>query len=132
MVLPFPAAPAFPTKHHNVSPSHGRTEWTPYTMALDADAIADCVLATFHQLPDKRKPRPRNDGSREWVPLSGIVLSKGNHPHRPQSRFVAYAYRIARRQAFMRIPGVRTIPIELLTLQPWPGSPLYRLLPAMA
>jgi hypothetical protein len=48
------------------------------TMTFGADAIADCVLATFDQLPDKRKPRPRNDGSREWVPLAGIVLSKGN------------------------------------------------------
>ncbi|CAO2653176.1 Nn.00g025870.m01.CDS01 [Neocucurbitaria sp. VM-36] len=44
----------------------------------DADAIASCVLRTFDQLPDKRKPRPRTDGSREWVPLAGIVLSKGN------------------------------------------------------
>jgi tRNA-specific adenosine deaminase 1 len=47
-------------------------------MTADADAIADCVLATFDRLPDKRKPRPRNDGSKEWVPLAGIVLSKGN------------------------------------------------------
>lgn len=47
-------------------------------MTVDADAIADCVLATFDQLPDKRKPRPRNHGSKEWVPLAGIVLSKGN------------------------------------------------------
>ncbi|KAJ4330928.1 hypothetical protein N0V95_009977 [Ascochyta clinopodiicola] len=46
------------------------------TPDADADAIADCVLSTFAQLPEKRKPRPRNDGSREWVPLSGIVLSK--------------------------------------------------------
>jgi tRNA-specific adenosine deaminase 1 len=50
-------------------------------MAPDADAIADCVLKTFQALPDKRKPRPRNDGSREWVPLAGIVLSQGNRPH---------------------------------------------------
>lgn len=49
-------------------------------MTPDADAIADCVLDTFAQLPDKRKPRPRTDGSREWVPLSGIVLAKGDTP----------------------------------------------------
>jgi hypothetical protein len=48
------------------------------TMAVDANAIADCVLATFDQLPEKRKPRPRNDGAKEWVPLAGIVLSKGS------------------------------------------------------
>jgi hypothetical protein len=47
------------------------------TMAVDANAVADCVLASFDQLEDKRKPRPRNDGTREWVPLAGIVLSKG-------------------------------------------------------
>jgi hypothetical protein len=46
-------------------------------MAVDANAVADCVLASFDQLEDKRKPRPRNDGTREWVPLAGIVLSKG-------------------------------------------------------
>ncbi|KAF2029348.1 hypothetical protein EK21DRAFT_68003 [Setomelanomma holmii] len=47
-------------------------------MHVDPDAIADCVLETFDGLPEKRKPRPRCDGLREWVPLSGIVLSKGN------------------------------------------------------
>lgn len=46
-------------------------------MTPDADAVADCVLAAFDQLPEKRKPRPRHDGSKEWVPLAGIVLSKG-------------------------------------------------------
>lgn len=45
-------------------------------MTVDADAIADCVLAAFDQLPEKRKPRPRHDGAKEWVPLAGIVLSK--------------------------------------------------------
>ena len=47
-------------------------------MPPDANAIADCVLRAFAQLPEKRKPRPRHDGAREWVPLAGIVLSKGN------------------------------------------------------
>ncbi|XP_014554279.1 hypothetical protein COCVIDRAFT_105400 [Bipolaris victoriae FI3] len=47
-------------------------------MAPDPDAIARCVLDTFDSLPDKRKPRPRSHGAREWVPLAGIVLSKGN------------------------------------------------------
>ncbi|KAI1519907.1 Adenosine-deaminase domain containing protein [Pyrenophora tritici-repentis] len=41
----------------------------------DATAIADCVLEAFDRLPDKRKPRSRNDGSREWVPLAGIVTT---------------------------------------------------------
>ncbi|EMD60657.1 hypothetical protein COCSADRAFT_98683 [Bipolaris sorokiniana ND90Pr] len=47
-------------------------------MAPDPDAIAHCVLDTFDSLPDKRKPRPRSHGAREWVPLAGIVLSKGD------------------------------------------------------
>lgn len=59
------------TGHNNA-----RIFYTFSTMT-DPDAIADCVLSTFDGLPDKRKPRPRNDGSREWVPLSGIVLVKG-------------------------------------------------------
>jgi hypothetical protein len=48
------------------------------TTTIDGDAIADCVLAAFDQLPEKRKPRRRNDGSREWVPLAGIVFSKSD------------------------------------------------------
>jgi len=50
----------------------------PTTMTPDANAIADCVLEAFDRLPEKRKPRPRNDASREWVPLAGIVMCKGN------------------------------------------------------
>jgi hypothetical protein len=59
-----------------------------------ADAIADCVLSTFHQLPEKRKPRPRIDGSREWVPLAGIVLSKGMQSVQvhPEGTVAAYAH----------------------------------------
>ncbi|KAL7772344.1 hypothetical protein CFE70_002303 [Pyrenophora teres f. teres 0-1] len=44
-------------------------------MMPDANAIADCVLEAFDRLPEKRKPRSRNDGSREWVPLAGIVAT---------------------------------------------------------
>ncbi|RMZ66531.1 hypothetical protein GMOD_00001873 [Pyrenophora seminiperda CCB06] len=47
-------------------------------MTPDANAIAACVLEAFNRLPEKRKPRPRNDGSREWVPLAGIVLCKAS------------------------------------------------------
>ena len=42
------------------------------------DAIADCVISTFNSLPAKFKPRTLADGRREWVPLAGIVLSRGN------------------------------------------------------
>lgn len=81
--------PAFSTKtHHDVSPSDDGTQGA-LTMTPDADAIADCVLSTFDGLPDKRKPRPRSHGSREWVPLSGIVLSKSNHPTNCWTRLVA-------------------------------------------
>jgi hypothetical protein len=63
---PEPPPPRYVCKH-----------MSPSTMLIDANDIADCVLATFDQLPEKRKPRPRNDGSKEWVPLAGILLSKG-------------------------------------------------------
>jgi hypothetical protein len=49
----------------------------PLSLTPDADAIAECVLSTFDSLPEKRKPRARGDGAREWVPLAGIVLVKG-------------------------------------------------------
>jgi hypothetical protein len=82
---------------YNVSPDMGApSALVTSIMTPSADAIADCVLATFEQLPDKRKPRPRTDGSREWVPLSGIVLSQGNTPTKSRTRLVAYAYRIVK------------------------------------
>ncbi|ROW16552.1 hypothetical protein VPNG_02878 [Cytospora leucostoma] len=42
-------------------------------MTSEADKIACVVLEEFDRLPSKRKPRVRDNGSREWVPLSGIV-----------------------------------------------------------
>ena len=45
---------------------------------LHADLIAERVLETFHRLPSKYHPRILTNGQREWVPLAGIVLSKGN------------------------------------------------------
>ncbi|TID24311.1 hypothetical protein E2P81_ATG02612 [Venturia nashicola] len=48
--------------------------------AISGDEIASCVLDAFRKLPAKRKPRPRLDDSREWVPLSGVVLAKDEEP----------------------------------------------------
>jgi hypothetical protein len=45
---------------------------------VSGDEIASCVLETFRKLPAKGKPRQRPNGSREWVPLSGVVLAKGS------------------------------------------------------
>jgi hypothetical protein len=42
-------------------------------MAVTADAVADATLQQFDKLPQRRKPQDRGNGSREWVPLSGIV-----------------------------------------------------------
>ena len=41
------------------------------------DQIADVVLAKFETLPAKSKPTNDTDGIRNWVPLSGIVISTG-------------------------------------------------------
>jgi hypothetical protein len=49
----------------------------PSIMSVHPDSIASCVLDTFDKLPERRKPRPRGDGSKEWIPLAGIVLVKG-------------------------------------------------------
>lgn len=45
-------------------------------MLKHADAVAECVLRAFEALPAKAKPRTYPNGSREWVPLSGIVVSR--------------------------------------------------------
>lgn len=41
------------------------------------DNIANSVLDTFSTLPAKYRPRQLPEGRREWVPLAGIVLSRG-------------------------------------------------------
>jgi tRNA-specific adenosine deaminase 1 len=47
-------------------------------MATEADEVAAAVLETFNKLPAKRKPAVRDNGLREWVPLSGIVVKGTN------------------------------------------------------
>ena len=39
--------------------------------------IASLVHAHFDALPPRSKPTVRPDGTREWIPMSGIVLVKG-------------------------------------------------------
>ena len=41
--------------------------------------VATLVLDTFAALPTRCKPRHYPDGSREWTPISGIVLAKDQH-----------------------------------------------------
>ncbi|CZT15690.1 related to tRNA-specific adenosine deaminase 1 [Ramularia collo-cygni] len=41
------------------------------------DDVARCVLDTFDILPAAYRPRQLPEGRREWVPLAGIVLSRG-------------------------------------------------------
>jgi tRNA-specific adenosine deaminase 1 len=43
-------------------------------MGNGADDIAAVVLGEFRKLPAKRRPAVRDNGLREWVPLSGIVV----------------------------------------------------------
>lgn len=42
-------------------------------MPAEADEVASIVLDLFSTLPAKRKPCIRDNGTREWVPLAGIV-----------------------------------------------------------
>jgi len=39
--------------------------------------IAAFVHAHFDALPARYKPRTRDDGSREWIPMSGFVVVQG-------------------------------------------------------
>lgn len=42
--------------------------------------IASLVHAHFDGLPSRSKPTVRPDGTKEWIPMSGIVIVKGEHP----------------------------------------------------
>lgn len=44
-------------------------------MSSLSERVATLTLATFASLPRKSKPRIHPDGSREWIPCSGIVLA---------------------------------------------------------
>ncbi|PHH81725.1 hypothetical protein CDD82_73 [Ophiocordyceps australis] len=48
-------------------------------MSPQANSIARAVIAQFHALPPKRKPRIRDNGVHDWVPLSGIVAQVDGH-----------------------------------------------------
>lgn len=52
-------------------------------MGVFEDRVVDNILDKFHSLLPKCKPIFRTDGHHDWVPLSGIVLTKGadNGPH---------------------------------------------------
>ncbi|KAI0540384.1 adenosine deaminase/editase [Xylaria digitata] len=45
-------------------------------MPVKSDLIASLVQQEFDKLPPKRKPVVRDNGLREWVPLSGIVAEE--------------------------------------------------------
>ncbi|KAG8166553.1 hypothetical protein KVR01_002242 [Diaporthe batatas] len=47
-------------------------------MTTEADEVASLVLEQFERLPAKRKPSSRDNGTREWVPLAGIVARHGD------------------------------------------------------
>lgn len=80
------------------------------------DDVQACVLCAFDALPAKCKPRARDSTAREWVPLAGIVLSKGTHlMSREASCFAdAAASRASRRRihADLRRSGVTTSEIH--------------------
>ncbi len=48
-------------------------------MTVSSDLIASLVQQEFDKLPTKRKPVVRDNGLREWVPLSGIVAEGIQH-----------------------------------------------------
>ncbi|KAL4793558.1 adenosine deaminase/editase [Aspergillus venezuelensis] len=52
----------------------GDTEFAPLS-----SRIADLVHAYFDGLPKRSKPIVRDDGTAEWIPMTGIVLVKGEN-----------------------------------------------------
>ncbi|KAK2075257.1 hypothetical protein P8C59_009399 [Phyllachora maydis] len=45
-------------------------------MTVDSEGIADAVIREYEKLPSNRRPVLRDNGTQEWVPLSGIVAKK--------------------------------------------------------
>jgi len=46
-------------------------------MVASEDDIVAAVLRNFEALPASFKPHNRGNGNQEWVPLSGIVITRG-------------------------------------------------------
>ena len=42
------------------------------------DQIAESIHSIFDSLPAKCKPRTSTSGVREWIPLSGIAIARGD------------------------------------------------------
>ena len=72
------------------------------------DAIADCVLNTFHTLQPNFKPRRLADGRKEWVPLAGIVLSRQGTYNSNRGNVSTTDNTIL--AAKMILPSLRTLP----------------------
>ena len=49
----------------------------PSPEASFEDAIVNAVFRAFDTLPTKSKPMLQSTGIQTWVPLSGIVISRG-------------------------------------------------------
>ncbi|KAI1185334.1 hypothetical protein F5B17DRAFT_408401 [Nemania serpens] len=56
-----------------------------HDMTVKSDLIASLVQREFDRLPSKRKPVLRDNGLREWVPLSGIVAEGTDPAYLPHS-----------------------------------------------
>ena len=64
----------FGTRSSFASP--GRS-YVTLIMGSIEDRVVRSIHERFNALPSKNKPRVFPDGSREWVPLSGIALVRG-------------------------------------------------------
>jgi hypothetical protein len=76
-------------------------------MANEADDIALAVLEEFRKLTAKRKPAVRDNGLREWVPLSGIVVKGKGFLETSQLDFVyILTLKLEIRSQFLTMCGV--------------------------
>lgn len=66
------------TRQPLASPATDIYTTTVFLMPSEADEVASVVLELFGRLPAKRKPTVRENGTREWVPLAGIVARHGD------------------------------------------------------
>lgn len=57
---------------------HSKKSTMDHTIPL-ATRIASLVHEHFDALPARSKPTIHPDGSREWIPMSGMVIVKGSH-----------------------------------------------------
>ena len=68
----------FKNPHYGIAHGLLRSLIQKSEMGAVEDRVVAAIHARFETLPKRCKPRMSADGGKEWVPLAGVVLVRGD------------------------------------------------------